>query len=80
VAVCRRQTLLPEDLPAEIQEPAATRAAAPAASVLRVSDREVEELREALEAHRWRRDEAARALGISRTTLWRRMREAGLMG
>lgn len=35
-------------------------------------------LRAALEAHRWRREETARALGISRTTLWRRMRELGL--
>jgi transcriptional regulator of acetoin/glycerol metabolism len=35
-------------------------------------------LREALAAHKWHRADAARALGISRTTLWRRMREAGL--
>jgi transcriptional regulator with PAS, ATPase and Fis domain len=39
---------------------------------------ERERLRAALEAHHWRRDEAARALGISRTTLWRRMRELDL--
>jgi len=31
----------------------------------------------ALEACRWRRNEAARVLGMSRTTLWRRMRELG---
>jgi hypothetical protein len=35
-------------------------------------------LQAALEEHHWRRSEAARALGISRTTLWRMMREAGI--
>lgn len=39
-----------------------------------------ERLRAALEAHRWRRDETAEALGMSRTTLWRKMRELGLAG
>ncbi len=33
----------------------------------------------ALEASRWRRDAAARSLGISRATLWRKMREYGLL-
>jgi hypothetical protein len=37
-------------------------------------------LTEILEKHRWRRVDAARALGVSRTTLWRMMREAGLSG
>jgi DNA-binding NtrC family response regulator len=32
----------------------------------------------ALEANRWNRLEAARALGVSRSTLWRRMRALGL--
>ena len=35
-------------------------------------------LQAVLEEHHWRRSEAARALGISRTTLWRMMREAGI--
>ena len=36
------------------------------------------ELVDLLERHRWRRASAARELGISRVTLWRRMRRAGL--
>jgi len=39
---------------------------------------EVRELVEALEAHHWNRTETARALGIARNTLWRRMRKHGL--
>ncbi len=35
-------------------------------------------LTEALEAHGWNRTATAQALGISRTTLWRRMKEYGL--
>lgn len=38
-----------------------------------------EELRAVLDQYHWQRAEAARALGISRTTLWRKMREAGLI-
>ena len=40
---------------------------------------EADRIRLALEAHRWRREEAARALGISRATLWRKMREHALL-
>jgi DNA-binding NtrC family response regulator len=85
VAVCKGQTILPEDLPAELQQGAAVFAIAdvPAANPKtdeRSSPAGAQVLREALEAHRWRRVEAARALGISRATLWRRMREAGLQG
>jgi transcriptional regulator of acetoin/glycerol metabolism len=40
---------------------------------------EADRIRLALEAHRWRREEAARSLGISRATLWRKMREYSLL-
>ncbi len=38
-----------------------------------------EELRAVLERHRWNASRAASALGISRTTLWRRMKALGLL-
>ena len=36
-------------------------------------------IRAALDANQWRRSDAAAALGMSRTTLWRKMREHGLL-
>ena len=92
VAVARGQTIHAEDLPVEIlaaspaqpsaetAEPIALPAPAgpvPASALADTAERE--RLRSALAAHHWRRDEAARALGISRTTLWRRMRELDLV-
>jgi DNA-binding NtrC family response regulator len=84
VAVARGQTIHADDLPAEIlaSAPALPESAAPApspaADPAAADSPERERLRSALAAHHWRRDEAARALGISRTTLWRRRRELGL--
>jgi transcriptional regulator with PAS, ATPase and Fis domain len=76
VAVCKGQTILPEDLPAELLDhpPAAPHLHGPAGAVADDAD----ELRRALAAHHWRRVETAAALGISRTTLWRRMQAAGI--
>jgi len=88
VAVCKGQTILPEDLPGEVgarsrsrrprprctrRPSAARRMAATEADVI-----DAARIRGALEACRWKRHEAARVLGVSRTTLWRRMRELGL--
>jgi DNA-binding NtrC family response regulator len=92
VTVARGQTLLPEDLPElGLAHPARTsghpvpvdtqddqRRARPGR--WRATPGSVLELERVLDAHRWNRADAARALGISRITLWRRMREAGLAG
>jgi PAS domain S-box-containing protein len=40
---------------------------------------EIQRLLDVLDAQGWRRGETARALGISRSTLWRRMKEYGLI-
>ncbi len=76
VAVCRGQTLQPEDLPAEVTSEAPQPLRSPADD----GGGTAGQLRAALEAHRWNREATARALGISRSTLWRRMREHGLAG
>jgi len=94
VAVCKGQTVLPEDLPAEVRaEPGApfvalepvAGARAPAVAGRGSGSRRAEadavdtaRIRGALEACHWKRHEAARILNVSRTTLWRRMRELGL--
>jgi DNA-binding NtrC family response regulator len=93
VAVCKGQTILPEDLPSELGgqgQPAAPSGppglSARQRQLARSNGTHREDvdvidsarLRGALEACRWRRHEAARILGISRTTLWRRIRELGL--
>jgi transcriptional regulator with GAF, ATPase, and Fis domain len=91
--VCQGQTLQPEDLPPEILEGAARAGAGETSEPPRGASRpgpgrelpagqpsspERDRVVRALEAHRWSRVEAAQALGMSRSTLWRRMRALGL--
>ncbi len=87
VVVARRETILPEDLPLEIRLPVLAAAEVSAPDGLRKTacradaqscDIETEQLLAALEKHHWNRAAAAKALGVSRSTLWRRMREHDL--
>lgn len=78
VAVCHGQTILPEDLPelaVRDRQVAATVTHDPIGAAGRADSIR---LREVLDASQWRRSDAARSRGISRSTLWRKMREAGL--
>ena len=86
VTVAGRETILPEDLPVEIRrlgtEPASgeissTRTRMDVTEASREGP-EAAHLRSVLDAHHWKRNDAAKALGISRATLWRRMRELRL--
>jgi len=80
VAVMRGETIHAEHLPQETREPAVGPAAAPAAGMppSRRLPGERQRILDALQAHQWRRADAARSLGMSRTTLWRKMRELEL--
>ena len=75
VAVVKGQTIHAEDLPLEVVETAEP----PAAQALARGGDEANTIRAALDAHRWNRETTARSLGMSRTTLWRKMRELGLI-
>jgi transcriptional regulator of acetoin/glycerol metabolism len=82
LSVGKGQTLQIEDLPDEIISPSTgVRAQKPAAGAavtaraLSEPSGEAQQIIDALEATHWNRIEAAQLLGISRTTLWRKMRE-----
>jgi DNA-binding NtrC family response regulator len=85
VAVCHGPAVQPKDLPALVRR-AALPPAAPTPEPVAVEGvgearrrAEALELRRALEKTQWNRSEAARTLGISRTTLWRKMRDFGMV-
>lgn len=85
VAVSKMETILPEDLPRDVARSAAGAAVDAAEGHTEthpashrsadMCSSESQRLRAALDAHHWRRGAAARSLGLSRSTLWRRMRE-----
>jgi DNA-binding NtrC family response regulator len=93
VAMCRGQTLRPDHLPQEVRD--AAWLAGPADDPAQTHPpawasgqggghpppaTEADRILRALEANHWRRQATARALGMSRSTLWRKMREYGIQG
>ncbi len=83
-ALCGGQTIHPEHLPPDLgalaldvprEKGGTAERMAPALTLSRDEQEERERLREVLERTRYRRDEAADALGMSRTTLWRKMKQ-----
>jgi len=71
VAVTRGASIHADDLPNEISNVVAVR-------VQQADGDEATSIRGTLDTHHWNREATAAALGISRTTLWRKMRELGI--
>lgn len=77
--LCTARTILPDHLPLEIREPAYRSPAAPPLLLLDSPARSRPLTREVLTARLhesdWNKAEAARRLGISRTAVWKRMKQ-----
>lgn len=78
VAVSKSETILPEDLSEEVRhhrplEPRALDESRAREKANGADDPEFSRIFAALESNHWRRDETATTLGLSRTTLWRKM-------
>jgi len=84
VATCTGQTIQIENLPAELRNGAEgidlpePPGEAPLADPLADDPAERVRIVQGLESARWNRSRAADILGISRSTLWRRMKELGI--
>ncbi|MFP5230720.1 MAG: sigma-54 interaction domain-containing protein [Acidobacteriota bacterium] len=87
VVVARRETILPDDLPQELLHPSCIDDTeeripppAPSHAPLPAEDPadEATRLLAALEKNHWKRAETAKELGLSRSTLWRKIRELKL--
>jgi PAS domain S-box-containing protein len=80
--ICQEDKILPTHLPEYLQvRPAAGPAMSTAAARngLSSDNRERDKLLATLQRNNWHRKKSARALGIDRTTLWRKMKKYGLL-
>jgi PAS domain S-box-containing protein len=76
--VCGTNTIEADDLPLHIVGQVATPAPPPTSSVGPLEEAEGRAIRDALERHGGRRGLAAADLGVSRNTLWRKMKRHGI--
>ncbi len=80
VLLGRHQTITLEDLPPEVAAALSPTYAnsdtAPLKQALQLPERQI--ILQMLELHNWNRQETARALGINRTTLYKKMRRLGI--
>ena len=75
VILCEGDTITADDLPPLLASGVGSELAAPNGGSL--ADTEKAHIREMLERHGWNYSRTADALGISRTTLWRKLKEYG---
>jgi PAS domain S-box-containing protein len=80
--ICQEDKILPTHLPEYLQARPPAGPPMPAAAARdRVSsdNKERDKLLATLQRHNWHRNKSARALGMDRTTLWRKMKKYGLL-
>ena len=80
--VCQERTVQPRHLPEYLQVYHAAHKAAPAGRLKDSDDadkKERELLKSMLQHHNWHRTKTAKALGIDRTTLWRKIKKYGIV-
>jgi len=80
--ICQQDSIRPEHLPEYLRTRAVVRQVNPADSVRKrpgLENKEHARLLAALEQFSWHRRKAAQALGVDRTTLWRKMKKHGLL-
>jgi DNA-binding NtrC family response regulator len=76
--LCRDDIIGIKHLPPELHELANPQPASPQPSPIETSEGEVERIVAALEKSGWNKSRAARLLGISRRTIYRKMEELGI--
>jgi len=78
--ICQSGIIEPDDLPDYLQNSTAGQAVSPTEMFEKNEDfREREKILQSLRINNWHRDNTSQALGIERTTLWRKMKKYGLL-
>jgi len=77
-ALCEQGVINPGDLPAEIRHARCTAVLPPASQPDQLGDAERQAILAVLEAHHWQMSRSAGQLGISRNTLYRKLRKHGI--